>query len=157
DAGRLDDHQAPFPVDARDIAPGEGDEAVFRQVQIGLPDEFSQMFEHGCTPLRQRFRPAQRRPGNFVLYCTRFAAAFPPPGAGILIISGYFCSKKRGARLFSGRATRIMGTKSGAPPGMQGGSLWHKSSSTATGPPAPSTRISTGSLPSTWAAASTAG
>ncbi|MNG11707.1 hypothetical protein D3C84_952640 [compost metagenome] len=35
DAARLDDHQIALSVDAADVAPGEGHQAVARQIQVG--------------------------------------------------------------------------------------------------------------------------
>ena len=44
DAGGFDDNQAAFAVDAADVAPGEGDEAVARQVKVGGKDFVFQGF-----------------------------------------------------------------------------------------------------------------
>ena len=50
-AGGLDDEQALLAVDAADVAPGVGDEAVAGQLHIGLKDCFLQFLEHRCILL----------------------------------------------------------------------------------------------------------
>ena len=46
DAARLDDDGTAFGIPAADVAPGEIDEAQFRQFEIGFQDLLFQFFEH---------------------------------------------------------------------------------------------------------------
>ena len=73
DAGRLDDHQAALAVDARDVAPGKGDKAVFGQVHVGLPDKFAQTLQH--TIFLQYVGPGVS-PGGINFYCSVFRGRF---------------------------------------------------------------------------------
>ena len=46
DAGGLDDHETLLPVHTGNVAPGEGDQAMLGQLQVGLTDLFFQCFQH---------------------------------------------------------------------------------------------------------------
>ena len=60
EAGGLDDREPRLPVDAGDVAPGEGDEPVLRQQQVGLADDLFQLFQHGRL-LRKSLPPSLPR------------------------------------------------------------------------------------------------
>ena len=52
----LDGDEAARAVDGGDVAPGEGDKIVLRQLQIGLQNLFFQCFEHSVLPFLRRQR-----------------------------------------------------------------------------------------------------